>query len=72
MQGMQFQNNIYNYADKTQKMKKGMDKHYQNLTYKIHNKNNPLKYNNYLMTDLGRIKKENMYEEDNKIASNNI
>ena len=69
---MHFQNNIYNYADKTQKMNKGMDKNYQNLTYKVHNKNNSLKYNNYLMTDLGRIKKENMYEEDNKIASNNI
>ena len=72
MQGMHFQNNIYNYGDKTQKVNKGMDKNYQNLTYKAHNKNNSLKYNNYLMTEFGRIKKENMYEEDNKISSNNI
>ena len=72
MQGMHFHNNIYNYGEKTQKVNKGMDKNYQNLTYKVHNKNNSLKYNSYLMTDMGRIKKENMNEEDNKISSNNI
>ena len=72
MQGMHFHNNIYNYGEKTQKVNKGIDKNYQNLTYKVHNKNNSLKYNSYLMTDMGRIKKENMYEEDNKISSNNI
>ena len=66
MQSFQLNNNIYNnykYGDKihkTKTFKMNGDKNYQSKT------NSSVKYNAYLMTDLGKAKKGFLFEDNKK------
>ena len=64
MQTMQLHNNLYN--NKNQKINKNINKKYQNSTYNFSNKNNSVKFNSYLFTDLKKSKKELLYEDNKK------
>ena len=74
MQSIQLNNNMhnFNYGDKIQKVKtyKLGNKNYQNTTFNKNNNYNSRKYNhngdNYLMTDLGRTKKDFLFEDIKK------
>ena len=77
MQIMEKPNYIYNYGDKNHKTgiynynyKNNADsKSYRSFTYnanKNKNANTNTKYNNYLVTDLGKAKKEFFFDDNNK------
>jgi len=75
MQIMEKPNYIYNYGDKSHKngiynynYKNNVgSKSYRSFTYNANkNKNTNAKYNNYLVTDLGKAKKEFFFDDNNK------
>ena len=62
-------NYIYNYADKTQKIRRYNNyknniesKSYRNFTYNLNENKNSTKYNNYLVTDLGKAKRQYFFD----------
>ena len=74
MQSIQKSNYIYNYSDKNGKMgvynynyKTKLDsKSYRSFTYNSNKNKNQTKYNNYLVTDLGKAKNEFFFEDMKK------
>ena len=71
MQSMQKPNYIYNYSDKNNKIgvynynyKSKLDsKSYRSFTYNANKNKNSTKYNNYLITDLGKAKNQFFFED---------
>ena len=74
MQSIQKSNYIYNYSDKNGKLgvynynyKTKLDsKSYRSFTYNSNKNKNQTKYNNYLVTDLGKAKNEFFFEDMKK------
>ena len=73
MTGVKKPNYIYNYADKTYKpsynysYSNNLDnKSYKSFTYNSKKKKATIKYNNYLVTDLGKAKKSIFFDDNKK------
>ena len=74
MQSIQKPNYIYNYSDKNNKIgmynynyKSNIDsKSYRSFTYNSNKNKNQTKYNNYLITDLGKAKNQFFFDDIKK------